>query len=511
VTVPRLRLQLRGAIQFLVGAYVATVAAASSNLWPLNIPIGRKARWVVLGELAAVALMYAFVSRPWPSRFRARGAVAGAFLALCAASIAWSPDPRLTLGRTLTLVVLFATAGAIALATAGRSRAAGEVLLGVLGGAVVIAVGGIVLWLADRDSAVVPATLQSPARFLGLGANPNTMSMLFAIAVPLAVWALLETASWWGRLAAAAVILLLVGSIVASGSRGALVAAFVGVVVLAWVARPAPRRRLALVLAATAALGAGVAITEVPQPAKRNPVLYQNFGRRLPISPLDLTLTRPLENELGVPKPGYKRSLLDTSGRLPAWKGAFKQALQRPVVGYGFGTEALVFVDRYALFFSSLVENSYLGTMLQLGVVGLCLLLALFVALALGARRDLAGASIERRRVAAACAGGFAAGIVLAATQSYLTSVGSPPTAPFWLCAFLLGAAALPSRGAPQAPAEPERLGERVGDEGEQQAAQGHREPRLDVVGGDYGRVHEEQDRDGARGAAATQGERGAD
>ena len=42
--------------------------------------------------------------------------------------------------------------------------------------------------------------------------------------------------------------------------------------------------------------------------------------------------------------------------------------------------------------------------------------------------------------MAAACAGVFAGGVVLAVTQSFLTSVGSPATAPFWLCAFLLAA-----------------------------------------------------------------------
>jgi hypothetical protein len=42
--------------------------------------------------------------------------------------------------------------------------------------------------------------------------------------------------------------------------------------------------------------------------------------------------------------------------------------------------------------------------------------------------------------VAAACAGVVLCGLVIAVTQSYLTTAGSVIAAPFWLCAFLLGA-----------------------------------------------------------------------
>ena len=46
----------------------------------------------------------------------------------------------------------------------------------------------------------------------------------------------------------------------------------------------------------------------------------------------------------------------------------------------------------------------------------------------------------ETAELAAACAGAVVAGIVLAVPQSYLTSVGSPPTATFWIVFFLLAA-----------------------------------------------------------------------
>ena len=56
-------------------------------------------------------------------------------------------------------------------------------------------------------------------------------------------------------------------------------------------------------------------------------------------------------------------------------------------------------------------------------------------------------AALVLATVAAACAGAGVAAVVLAAGQSYLTSVGSPPAAPAWICALLLaglGGAVLP-------------------------------------------------------------------
>jgi hypothetical protein len=57
----------------------------------------------------------------------------------------------------------------------------------------------------------------------------------------------------------------------------------------------------------------------------------------------------------------------------------------------------------------------------------------------------------ERREYAAACAGAVVAGIVLAVPQSYVTAVGSPPTAAFWIAFFLLAASVARTRSGAQA------------------------------------------------------------
>src|SRR5207248_8492153 len=112
--------------------------------------------------------------------------------------------------------------------------------------------------------------------------------------------------------------------------------------------------------------------------------------------------------------------------------GAIHQAEDRLVAGYGFGTEVRVFVDRYAAFDSDLVENSYIGAALQLGIAGLVLLLAVVLA-ALGSF-----ARAPSRGIRTAGAGAAAAALVVAITQSYLFSVGNIGTATAWICLFLV-------------------------------------------------------------------------
>ena len=100
-----------------------------------------------------------------------------------------------------------------------------------------------------------------------------------------------------------------------------------------------------------------------------------------------------LEDELGHPplggyRPPVERTLLGSSGRAQAWVGGVQQAARRPILGYGFGTEDRVFVDRFYAFEGDFVENSYIGTFLQLGAAGVALLVGLLVTLAWNAYRD---------------------------------------------------------------------------------------------------------------------------
>lgn len=419
-------------IQLVVVLFVLNVGFASSidNSFLL---LGRFWRFGLLGELALLALAY----RAWRApRVRLPPAVlaaAAGLVALALLSTAWSADPGLTVRRTLAFGLLLLTGLALAHVAGEHPLVAGRVLDALLVAAVLVALLGLyVLWVS-HDLAVQPASTQYPARYRGLGQNPNTAAMLLALAVPLALARARRPALL------AAVLLLLDGSIVASGSRGALLAALAGACLWLATSRRSLSRRLVLVAAAAAVFAADVVVMQMPKALEPAPAAAAASTR--PAKPVrDAELVDPLADEIGRPRSGgaIHRTLFGTSGRARAWDAALHQAGERPVAGYGFGTESVVFADRYYGFDSSVPENSYIGFLLQLGVVGLLALLVLLAVLAAIAIRAVRALGGEARRLARVCAAVFGAGLVLALTQSYLTSVGNLASSSVWLSALLV-------------------------------------------------------------------------
>jgi O-antigen ligase len=434
------REQLEGAIQATLAGLIVVIALVSSHIQPWNTPGFRPLRTLVLFELVALALAYLVVTRTRP-RILPGALVTAVFTGLALLSAAWSPDASLTFDRAAGFAALIVAAGSLALGAVDRPRVAGQLMLALVAATTLIAAAGLVeLWHA-YDQAVLPATTQQGWRYNGIGQNPNQIPMLIALTLPIALWFFRES---HGRLRALAVgvALLLVGSLVASGSRGALIAAFGGCV--AYLLAAAPHRWKAVLAGTTVLFVIAMLATQLPQPADVNPDLYEEFGSMPSLGAKDLNSRLPLESEFGFPgenmETGQTRTLFFTSGRLQAWESAVEQALGRPIAGYGFGTEDEAFVDRSYQFVSEAVENSFIGVFLQLGALGVGLLVAA-LALPLAAWwRARSTLDPERREYAAVCAGTVVAGIVLTVPQSYLTSVGSPPTTAFWIAFSLLAA-----------------------------------------------------------------------
>jgi hypothetical protein len=441
------RLSLERATQLAIVATILTAVLSAGAIveW---LTVARVLRWPALAMLAALALAAAIrrrASRPPLDLF----AVVTVLLVLIGVSAAWSVAPATTLGRGVALGVLLVACGALAFATAGRPDAVWRTLQGALAGVALVAIGGILVLIFRHDRAVVDATIVSPRRYQGLGGGPNTAMMVLAIGVPLAAHALVAARRPLARAAAAGLLLLLVGSIVASGSRGALVAAFAGLFLYAVVVARGTRRRLAAGAVVVVLFGISVALSAVPDPLAAAPV--PAAAPATPPAPPKLVVPRPprLQDDIGLPPPGVgdtakrERTLLGSSGRAEAWEGAVREGAQRPLLGYGFGTENLAFVDRYAYFNSNYPENSYIGLFLQLGLAGIGAFVAIVVIAARSLARAARAAPGPGVGVAAACAGAVTTGMVLGASQSYLVAAGNNATATVWICFFLLWAAAI--------------------------------------------------------------------
>jgi hypothetical protein len=230
---------------------------------------------------------------------------------------------------------------------------------------------------------------------------------------------------------------------VASGSRGGLFASGIGALVVVAATGNRLKPTLAAVAAVATAVAVGLVIQNVPKAhaTAGAPAVASAPGPAPAHGYLNAEAVYPLDADVGGPLPGggqppLTRGFFGGSGRVDAWVGTIHQILQRPLLGFGFGTEEKVFVDRYYYFVGGTPEDSYLGISLQLGLVGLVGLLALFGAVAFAFRRA------PRRDVVAGCAGAVAAGLALAVVQSYVYSAGNIGSATLWICAFLIPVAA---------------------------------------------------------------------
>jgi hypothetical protein len=439
---------LERAVQVAIVATIvfAVLASGSIQSW---VSTARRLRWAALLVLAVLAVLWAWRS----GRARLPGRVlvaAGGFLVLAFVSAAWSVDPRETIGRMVALTLVFVAAAAIASAVTGRPEAQRGVLGAVVAAAGIVCVGGFLVFVFRHDRAVAAATTSLPARYQGLGGGPNTATMMLAIALPAALSVALEGARR-RRTLGWLVVAGSLASIVASGSRGALLAGFAGLLTLVLVRSVDVRQAVRGAAVVAVAFAVGLGVSQIPDPGgpgAPNPDIAADPNPP-PISAVQpyvwVDTVLRLQDDVGRPPSGVVapdegRQLLGSSGRVDAWRGALAQAADRPLLGYGFGTEPDVFVDRYVGFNSGVPENSYIGVLLQLGLVGLGALLAVALALLVPVVRSRTRLDAAQRTVVAAGVGALAAGLVLGVFQSFLYAPGNNATAALWISAFVVAA-----------------------------------------------------------------------
>jgi hypothetical protein len=460
-------------VPFALAVIVVAFACGSSSIASVK-RAGLHARWAVLivGLVVVSAAAWARWSRtrrgPGPGLIRF-GLLAAAFLGLAVLSTGWSVAARLTFERAASLGVLFAVGALLAYGLEGDDRARRRALAGLAAGAVGVGLLGLFLLAVDRSAAVQQTTPTTPWRFRGFTENPNTISILAAVALPIIGWLVLTARDMRTRLAWIAGGSLLLASVIAAESRGGLLAGVLGlgVVCLAQV-RPLGRLVVALVTLAAILVG-GIELRVVTDPGQ------QAFVSALPTAPTlrpthggqggpgnqsggggggaaarhhvhltTRTYELPGENsEIGHPLLSRSASSIAGSGRVAEWKGVLKQVKQRPLLGYGFGTEERVFVDRWYYFEGGTAENSYLGLLLQLGLLGTLLLCGLGVILMVAGVRRIRRTALEQRGEIAAGLGVLVAAAALMMIQSYIYSVGNVASGVVWMTLFILGSRVL--------------------------------------------------------------------
>lgn len=471
--------------RFLAAALAASVvlSAMGSSVEPHLNRLGHPARWVGLLAVAAAATWLVIRGRLLAAPTRREALVLG-FGLLALLSTLWSPWPTTSFAHAAAFAIVLVGATAVGRVYRGR-RFAPMPLVGLAVGGAVVAVAGLLLAFVYP----LDAFQLAPFRYRGLGENPNTVPLLAVLDVPLVLCLYLTTAGKARRRLSAAALVVMVQTIFLSGSRGAILAGTVAVVVLVSLAPRGRRWRvkafavLGLVLLYGLFSGTLIAsVIHLKEPAQRikelrkavapRPVAAASGGSpcsgrapsisRKSLPPAVRQRTALPAISIGAPRAAGVVALLvprlntffTGSGRLAAWKAAIRIGKKRPVAGYGFGTEDLAFCKAshalLSVFEGSFVENSYIGIFLQLGLAGVVLFLVLvLVILAKGVAVVLRSAG-DRRLWNAGLLAVLTAGLLEAVFQSYLYSPGNIAT-----LTLFVSLALLVNRGAPSALARP--------------------------------------------------------
>jgi hypothetical protein len=468
-------------------AVVVAFTMGSSSI-PQVKHAGLSVRWVVL--LAVLLVVAAGAWERW-SRTRRRPTegllsfvvLAAAFVGLAVVSTGWSVAPRLTFERSVSIGILFTVGALLAYVLEGDDSARRSALGGLAGGGVVVALLGAAMLVVDRTHAVQHTTAITPWRFRGFTENPNTISVLAAVVLPIIGWLVLTAKETRVRVAWVIGGSLLLISVIGAESRGGLLACAVGLgVVCIALVRPWQRLVVALVtltvilvggieLRSATDPGQAAFVSIMPAPPAVPPGYFTGNGnghsgsgngsggsgngsgneqgagkavRRKPVHLTARTIELPSEDsEIGHPLLSRSASSVAGSGRVAEWKGVLGDVRRRPLLGYGFGTEETVFRDRWYYFQGGTAENSYLGILLQLGGLGALLLVGLGVVLGVASVRMLRRTPLPRRGEVAAGLGVLVAAAALMLIQSYIYSVGNVASGVVWITLFLLGSIVL--------------------------------------------------------------------
>jgi O-antigen ligase len=326
-----------------------------------GIPISR-----LLAPIALVVVLAAS-TRP-ESRIRGEGPFVWATLygIWALASGLWTVSVSGTTFLLSSLAIAFIYMLAFASLVTSR-RVLERVLFAFAAAALGIGVFAIAAFLLGYSKDLVEG------RSAGGAGDPNFFAAYQLVALPLVIVLATEVRKRWLRVALVATVIVVIGSVLMSVSRGGLLT--LAVIAVAMVALPArtffgsPRQKRALL--AVCVVGAAIAFS---------------FSAGSVVPRLKATFAGESTN-----------AAAQGSGRLEVWAAAWMSAKERPLAGLGYGAflnasnDLLVRTPGINFEHFELrpqeVHNAYLGSLAELGIPGLVLFLGVLTSTALALRR----------------------------------------------------------------------------------------------------------------------------
>jgi O-antigen ligase len=299
--------------------------------------VGDILRWVVLfvGCSIAAGSRFKRAGRRW-GMFSTVDRVALGFLALFMLSALWSIDPAYSAQRTVSMLLLYGCSFWALWRYADRFSE--EMLLRKL-----LYTLAVVLVLNFVMGALLFPGELGAGRFSGLFENPNGLGLLVGLSLPLVAAHWLVTRQWLDLAAAAAFAL----SLVAAGTRSAMLGVAVALTVIL-ISFMGWRAKVGILVAAAVVIGAAL------------------------FSQTDFFIEHVLRKE----------TLETGSNRVFFWKMAERYIERRPVLGHGFGSDALIHKHYGVVLWKKQlrgygVMSSYYGLAVQIGWPLTCLFFGL--------------------------------------------------------------------------------------------------------------------------------------
>lgn len=235
-------------------------------------------------------------------------------------------------------------------------------------------------------------------RFMGYFLNPNTIGILTGIILPLVLWKAIGRNKLWAKILLVFVLL----SLFLSGSRSGLLGSVIG----------------------------GGYYIFMTKEKYRIPTVFLSLLIIIVMFTFGDIIQRQLSSYLRIS--GLFRGTTElnivSSGRVEKWKAMGLLIKRRPLLGYGFGTEDLLFrhfgfkLESTGLY----AHNTFLGMAVQMGILGFILFFSPLFYL-------LFKPSKTKDNLVYALNGMIIGGLIGGFFESWMYSVGSAFAFPFWV------------------------------------------------------------------------------
>lgn len=235
-------------------------------------------------------------------------------------------------------------------------------------------------------------------RFMGYFLNPNTIGILTGIILPLVLWKAICKNKLWAKILLVFVLL----SLFLSGSRSGLLGSVIG----------------------------GSYYIFMTKKKYRIPTIFLSLLIIIVMFTSGDIIQRQLSSYLRIGGLLEGTTELDivSSGRVEKWKAMVLLIKKRPLLGYGFGTEDLLFrhfgfkLESPGLY----AHNTFLGMAVQMGILGFILFFSPLFYL-------LFKPSKTKDNLVYALNGMIISGLIGGFFESWMYSVGSAFAFPFWV------------------------------------------------------------------------------